>query len=147
MTWESRDLPVLRAVVDATDEGGWIIEATEIAERTGLSDQDVQNALWALGSNQPPYFEIMDASTMSERHIHAAHQPTGHARRTVGTWPTPDLWADRLIAALTEAAENETDPDKKSKLRKAADALGSMGGQVLGGVITSYVTHAAGISY
>jgi len=55
------------------------------------------------------------------RETFSVSNPTGHARRTVGTWPTPDLWADRLIAALTEAAENETDPDKKSKLRKAAE--------------------------
>lgn len=43
-----------------------------------------------------------------------AAQLTGHARRTVGTWPTPDAWADGLVEALAEAADQETDEAKRT---------------------------------
>ena len=145
MTWETRELPVLRAIVEASDEGVEYVDPEEIMRRTGLDQQTVQRALWALAGEQPPYFTYIDLTGMGPKEMGPITSLSGHARRTVGTWPTPEAWADRLITALTKAADAEPDPVKKGKLRTAADAVGSLGGQVLGGVITSYVTHAAGV--
>jgi hypothetical protein len=54
-------------------------------------------------------------------------EPTGHARRAVGAWPTPESIADRLIGPLDEAADREPDPERKGWLRKAAAYLGNAG--------------------
>jgi hypothetical protein len=144
MTWETRDLPVLRAIVRASDEGIEYIEPDEIMRRTGFDESTVQLALWALGKEFPPYFEYIDASTDS-KYMMSISNPSGQARRVVGTWPTPDAWAEQLIKALNDAADKEPDPERKGKLRRAADAVASLGGQVLGGVITTYITHTAGL--
>jgi len=50
------------------------------------------------------------------------------------------------VAALNQAADAEPDPVQKGKLRRAAEAVGSLSGQVLAGVVTTYITHATGAS-
>lgn len=145
MTWDTRDLPVLRAIVEASDEGVEHVEAAEIAKRTGFDDDTVQSALWALAGEQPEFFRHVDASSMQGRYMHAAFQPTGHARRTVGTWPSPEQWADLLVKALEEAADNEHDEVKRGKLRKLADDAGAVGQSVLSDVIAAVVTRSAGM--
>jgi hypothetical protein len=66
------------------------------------------------------------------------------ARRAVGQWPTADTRGERLAAALSQAANAEPDPVEKGKLRRAAEAVGSISGQVFAGVVTTYITHATG---
>jgi hypothetical protein len=146
MTWESRDLPVLRAIVEASDDGSDYIDPAEITRRTGFEPATVQRALWALAGEDPPFFTYTDVSPFGGgKEMAAITNVGGHARRTVGTWPTPDVWAEWLVKALNDAAAAEPDPERKSKLRRAADAVGSLGSQVLGGVITSYITRATGL--
>jgi hypothetical protein len=66
--------------------------------------------------------------------------PTGHARRVVGAWPTPEGLADRIIATLNEAAYNEPDEAKKGKLRRGADAVAGVGKDMLTDVMAQVVT-------
>jgi hypothetical protein len=47
--------------------------------------------------------------------------------------------ADRIVAALQEAADDEHDPDRKNKLRTVAEAVGDVGKTVIVGVLTSYL--------
>lgn len=145
MTWETRDLPVLRALVQAVDEGvGAPIRSDEVIRRTGFDADTVQGALWALAGELPPFFEYRDASTYGGRDLTVV-QLTGHARRTAGTWPTADAWADRLVEALTEAAAQETDEAKRGKLRRAADVLGGLGRDVLAEVVTGAIARGVGL--
>ena len=145
MTWETRDLPVLRALVQAVDEGVRSpIRADEVVRRTGFDADTVQDALWALAGEQPPFFEYIDASTFDRRDL-VVSQLTGHARRTVGTWPTADAWADHLIKALAEAAAQEPDEAERGKLRRAADVLGGLGRDVLAEVVTTVITRGTGL--
>jgi len=62
MTWESRDLPVLRAVVTAADEGCEYVYPDQIAKRTGLELATVQRSLFALAPETPGFFTLSDAS-------------------------------------------------------------------------------------
>jgi hypothetical protein len=143
MTWETRDLPVLRAIVDLSDLGhSGAITPAIIVQHTHLDPTTVARALRALAHEDPPFFQWDDIDTGD---IVVVANPTGHARRAVETWPAPDAWADRLIAALTDAAERASDPAEKTKLRKAADALGSVGKDVLTDVLTKYVERASGL--
>jgi hypothetical protein len=67
---------------------------------------------------------------------------TADARRAVGQWPSIDTLSDRLVAALQDAAEHESDPLKKTKLRSAADAVTGMGRDIFVGVVTAAATGA-----
>ena len=56
-TWDARDFRVLEAIVQiAEDTGRDSVRAAQIADRTGLSDENVQAALRALSSEEPPFF-------------------------------------------------------------------------------------------
>jgi hypothetical protein len=139
-TWETRDLPVLEAIVRLYDEGNQAVEARELTERTGFDYETVQQALWALAYEQPPFFDPIDTSTFGARDMAAVRSVSGHARRTVGAWPTPEGLADRIIAALNEAADNEPDEVKKGKLRRGAEAVGGVGKGVITDVLAQVIT-------
>ena len=146
MTWETRDLPVLRAIVEASDEAVWHIDLDEIMRRTGFDGDTVQRALLALAAEHPPFFMHTDGSTMAGPFIVDVSSPTGHARRTVGTWPPPpEAWADRLIEAINEAADSEPDPEQRSKLRRLAGAVAEVGRGVFSEVIATVITKSAGM--
>lgn len=134
-TWFSRDLPILEAVVAICDETGDHADRSHIAGRTRFDDETVKRALFALAAEEPAFFDYSDTSTFAGRGIDFIRDPTGHARRTVGSWPTPENLADRIVAALNEAADEETDPEKQSKLRHAAD----VGKGAMAGVISTVI--------
>jgi hypothetical protein len=141
-TWEARDLPVLRAIVDMSELGAWHMEPEQIAEHTGLELETVQAGLRALVMEDPPFFEYSDNTCFGQlqREIGGIRNPTGHARRTVGTWPKPEDRVVEMIAMLWEAAEREPNPDERSALRKTAEWLAGVGGSVAAGILTSVAT-------
>ena len=104
-TWEDRDLPVLRAIVELSDEGEWHIDPDDIAKRLDFEVDKVRLALFALAAEEPPLFKYHDLTTYGGRDIGFVNSPTGHARRTVGTWPKPEGRVDQLVRALQAAAE------------------------------------------
>ena len=71
---------------------------------------------------------------------HSVRGITDEARRAVGQWPTPEAVADRIVAALLEAAEREPDRQKQTKLRAAAETLGSFGRDLLVNVAANVAT-------
>jgi hypothetical protein len=137
-TWESRDLPVLETIVRLYDETGSSPDPSEISEALGLEGGEVQRALRALEHEQPSFVTRFDKVLTSR--IVGIGAPTGHARRVVGAWPTPEGLADRIIAALNEAANNETDETKKGKLRRAAEAVAGVGRDILTDVTAQVIT-------
>ena len=139
MTWETRDLPVLRAIVELSDEGERAIMPAAIEQRTGFDHTTVVRSLRALANESPPFFKASEIDTGEVVYVTF---PTGHARRTVGTWPPPDAWIDRLVSALNDSADQTVDPQEKSKLRTAAQALGSLGRDVVAEVLAAYAVRA-----
>jgi hypothetical protein len=142
-TWTTRDLPVLRAIVDLfeeeEDEGG--IQPWEIQRRSGFDEATVRKALRML--NRQPYFE--DAQVIANGEIWMVGAPTAEALRVVGQWPSPEVLLNRLIAELQRAAEDEGLPDEeRTKLRQTAAFLGTAAWQlalnVLGGVGGNMIT-------
>jgi hypothetical protein len=99
----------------------------------------VAAGLRALAAEQPPFFEYTDVTTFgsSQREIDNVRDPTGHARRTVGTWPKPEDRVAEMVVALREAAERESDPEKKSALRKVAEYAGGIGRDLFIGIVTN----------
>lgn len=135
-TWETRDLPVLRAIVELSEEGVGNVPVESVASRTGLDEETVRAAFLALEGEQPPFCRFSETQRLGGRRMDFARSPTGHARRTVGAWPTPENLADRIIAALVAEADREADPVRKSRLQHAAD----VGKGVLTGVLTTVIT-------
>jgi hypothetical protein len=139
-TWETRDLLVLEAIVRLYDETGSAMRVAAVGAVAGVSDEDdLQRALRALEHNDPPFVTKMTGSFGVG--IILVGAPTGHARRVVGAWPTPDALADRIIAALCNAADNELDEAQKGKLRRAAEAVAGVGRDILTDVTAQVITN------
>jgi hypothetical protein len=69
---------------------------------------------------------------------------TDEARQVVGQWPSPELWVDRLVQALREAAEQESDPERRGRLRAMAEGLGGFARDVAVGVLSGGITQSMG---
>ncbi|WKG01379.1 hypothetical protein [Mycolicibacterium sp. HK-90] len=141
-TWNHRDLPVLRAVVDIYDRTGRTIKPPQIEQECGLDEETVQRALRAL--NREPYFEKV--TTASGGLILLVGAPTGAAFRVAGQWPTPENQLERMVAALEAAANEDGRPEEeRGRIRQAIltlrgaayqvaiGALGGAGGNMLTG--------------
>jgi hypothetical protein len=141
-TWEGRDLPVLDAVVRLFDEDVDVMpDVAQIAGITGRDPAEVHRALRAL---EGPFIHVPNMSVGASAENYLVDGVTAQARRAVGQWPSPELWADRIIRALVEAAEREPDEAKRTKLRAAADALGGFGRDLFINVIANVATKPIG---
>jgi hypothetical protein len=69
---------------------------------------------------------------------------TDEARRAVGQWPSAEVWVDRLVEALREAAEREPDPERRGRLRAMAEGLGGFARDVAVGVLSGGITQSMG---
>lgn len=124
-TWTSRDLPVLRAIVEVFERTGRVMHPNEIVQQSGLTGDQVERALNALEGESPPFITKLDRRGSGG--ISLIGRPTGHARRAVGAWPSAETMADQIVRALEEAAEREPDAERKGWLRKSANYLGNAG--------------------
>jgi len=142
-TWASRDLPVLEAIVSAfNDPERFQLRIPELVRLCGLLGQDVITALRALGNTRPP---LLEHPRPPEELTHPIiiTDVTERARRLVGQWPTAESLAGEIAKALTEAAEHEPDPVKKSRLREAGAVLGDTARGVLVEVLSRIVERQA----
>ena len=98
--------------------------------QSGLDADQVEVALRALEGEDPPFITKLERRASGG--ISLVGRPTGHARRAVGAWPTPESIADRLVSALDQAADREPDDERKSWLRKSAAYLGNTGRDLAG---------------
>jgi len=119
-TWESRDLPVLDAVVRYFEEefDREYPRAQTFADRLGMDLQQVARAVMALA---PTYLVV--APSLGGPESLGIDGVTDEARRAVGQWPTPEAVVKRIAHALLEAADREPDERKRSRLRAAGEAL------------------------
>ena len=142
-TWEQRDLPVLDAIVNYFDEedSAVIPDAATFTEITGMDPGQVGRAVRALS----PRF-IKTAPGLGGLTEVGIMGVTDEARRAVGQWPSAEVWVDRLVEALREAAEREPDPEKKGRLRAMAEGLGGFARDVAVGILSGGITQSMGRS-
>jgi hypothetical protein len=126
-TWGPREFPILSAALHRLDAGQDVAEFRDLQSDTGLSRDQLWTGLHALKTAQPPYLETQgwDVVTVHER-----------ARRELGTWPKPDSLVDAIADAYERAAEDEQEPEKKTRLRAVADGLRGAVRDIAVGVIT-----------
>jgi hypothetical protein len=138
-TWERRDLLVLDAVVRYFDEqdSAEIPDVETFAKITGMDPSQVGRAVRALS---PRFIKTGPGlGGLTEVPIMGV---TDEARQVVGQWPSPQVWVDRLVAALHEAAEREPDPERKGRLRAMAEGLGGFARDVAVGVLSGGITQS-----
>lgn len=135
-TWESRDLPVLDAIVRWFEEHppGAACAVRDIAEASGFDAMTVWKACRAMDGVYVDLRQVMAGGNPEPHHIQAV---SAEARRLVGQWPSAVDYLDRLLVALEERAADMDDPEQRSKLRKAAEYLGGMSREVAVGVATA----------
>ncbi len=122
-TWTAREMPVLSAVVTLL-EHSYMVTVSDIAERTGLDQDEVARSLDAL---DPAYVDFRRTETGGDPTFWYVLKVTPEARRLVGQWPTPEGLVDRLASAFADAADREADPAARGELLQAATALGGAG--------------------
>lgn len=135
-TWGRRDLPVLEAIISDLDMvpvgGGWP-DGADIAAKTGLSLGDVGAALQALDGN---YITLIRSGGVGDWHVTAVSQD---ARRAVGQWPSGESLIEQLAARIGEAAERETDQERKGRLQAVARGLAGAAKQIAVNVASAYL--------
>jgi DNA-binding PadR family transcriptional regulator len=78
---------------------------------------------------------VLDVIAVHERGLRAAR-----------FWPDEaEHLAERIMAALTEAAEQEPEAEKRGRLRREASSVGEMGRDVFAEVLASVITKSAGM--
>lgn len=141
-TWQRRDLPVLRAIVEAFDDPErYKMSPAEIEEATGFDPDEVIRALRALWEAEPAYVKGTGASSVSYPLFILG--VTERARVTAGQWPKPEDLVDALAKALEDAAES-ADPDERSRLKRAAEALRGTAREIAIKVITTWAGQQIG---
>lgn len=128
---------MLSAIVRMMDDPNARPSGDQIAGATGFSKDDVARGLNALDGE---YLSLRKAMSGGDPGPWRVMAITAEARRAVGQWPTPENVADRLLAALEQAADEATDEERKSRLRRAAESMRNLGRDVLPEVIANAIT-------
>src|SRR6266571_7827171 len=136
-TWAERELPILRAVLGVLDAGKDWAYLDEIRQELAFTVATMRAGVRALETASPPYVHV-DWGIEREDFIGGTiDQVSERGRREIGTWPSADAVLDQLVGALSHAAEEEPEPERKSRLRAAADALGGMARDIATAVIAA----------
>jgi hypothetical protein len=147
-TWARRDLPILLAAYRRVESGVRpssvpLHQLEEIRQELDMGVQDFTLGLEALAGADPPYIELQTGGGWSGDKAGAGYVEgvTERARRELGAWPTADTLVDQLAEALRRAADNEAEPERKTRLRQAADVLGGMARDVAVSFVSAKIGH------
>ncbi|MFI2204985.1 hypothetical protein ACH47Z_30200 [Streptomyces sp. NPDC020192] len=143
-TWAARDLPVLDTLVKFLDDaaGESFPHLRDIAELTDLEVIDVGRAAIALeGAGLIDLRKVMGGD-----HGHwFVTGVSGHARHLVGQWPSAEQFVDEVASRLDAAADDETDPERRSRLRELASSAGDVARSVFVDVATAVISKQMGV--
>jgi hypothetical protein len=142
--WVARDLPVLSYVVEQIDGalGHREVHSDEVAEALGIGVDSVRRSFRTLSEATPPL--VVVASDYDD-HIGVPYRITERAYRAVGAWPTAEGLTSQIAEAFDYAAETETDPEQKAKLKAMGGWLAGAGRSVAVDVMTRFVERQAGL--
>jgi hypothetical protein len=112
------------------------VTAGQVAGMTGLPLDDVAAAFYALEGDYVVQVLARMGNPADGLHV---KQVTGDARRAVGQWPTADSLVTQLTEAFSAAADRESDPEQKTRLRKLAELLGGASRDIVVNVVNQVV--------
>lgn len=141
-TWVNRDLPVLNSLVQQLDDaaGASFPELQDIAEITSLDISEIAKAALALDS--AGYIKLSQtAGPTGSWYVKVVSK---EARQVVGQWPSAEQMLDTLVQRLGEAADDEVDPEERSRLREAASTASGVARNVFIDVLSSAIAKGMG---
>jgi hypothetical protein len=131
----TRDLLVLDAIVRYfAEHDDAFPDVRDLAAITGLRPADVYKACRALNGIYIDFTMLMTGGDPNPHFVAGVHPA---ARQVVGQWPTGEEWVSRLVVALTEAADNEPNEERRPKLRATAQLLGGIAKEIIVQVIAT----------
>ena len=138
-TWTTRDLPVLDWLVEQSTVGDHQRhEPAKIAQALGMEQSVVDAALQRLLLAQPPY--IGGRRSGQQHGLVFVTGVTERALVATGAWPGSDGSPARLAEALAALADREPEGSpERTRLQKAAAAVGSVGQAALNAAISTAV--------
>lgn len=104
-----------------------IAQLEEVRQEVGFNVQEFVAGLHSLADADPPYIELETASGWSEQRAGGGYVSgisERAARRELGARPSADSLLEQLVVALTQAADEEDEPERKGRLQSAAAVLG-----------------------
>ena len=106
---------------------------------TGSRPRELLAGLGALESADPPYLDVAYGGGWSDERAGGGYvsEVSERARRELGAWPTADGLLEQLVAALIREAEEEPEPERRGRLRNAADVLGGAARDIAVSVISA----------
>jgi hypothetical protein len=129
-TWAHRELPILAAALRRLDNGETFPSLEVIRAEVGLEAIQMRAGLSALETAQPPYIAVRYTMAGPEHVGGFVTSVSERTRRLLGSWPSAEDLMERLVAALQEEATTETQPERRSRLREAAEVLGGMAREI-----------------
>lgn len=139
-TWWNRDLPVLDAAVRLFQEQDFV-EVRDLARETGQKPKDVAQALLDMR-----YEYVSEVQSMGDKEDWSIGSVTAEARRAVGQWPTPENVVASLAMAFSTAAEEESDPERRGKLRSIASFLADTGKDLAADIVAKVIARHTGMA-
>lgn len=132
--WASRDYPVLREMTRRIDGGEDMPTIEDVAESVGLHADEVTRSAKALARRGLVTVQESMSGPWGFDDV------AGAAYLMTGLHPDTDDALSSLVQLLRDAAEQERDEEERSRLRRAADAIGGVSRGVMQGVLTAYLT-------
>ena len=140
-TWETRELPLLIAIVSA-DDAGMPVDMRKISDDLGLDADRRANVLRSLIEDGYLLGHVQEDG--SGRSIVGPVRPTAKARRATGKWPAEGDYED-FLRVLDERLGSETDAATRDRLRGLRDALTTSGLDVMRELLKSYLKRRLGL--
>lgn len=119
-TWETRELPLLEAVVEAHEAERPIGNVQRLAELLGAEVEEMRRSLEALYDDA--YVTGANGSSWQGGFDLINIRPTPKARRLVGQWPSEDRY-DAVMELLAVQIEGETDEERRTLLQRLQGAI------------------------
>lgn len=143
--WHTREFPVLLAVARRLDDSNDVVDADdeELQGELGVDQPTLARSFIALSHAQ--YIEVATTEMMSGDRFATAHELLERGRRAAGLWPDEDAAADALVQLLNQAADQTSDEDDASALRKAGRLLRSVPSAVIADVTAAFIRQQTGI--
>lgn len=132
--WAARDFPILKAATEAIDEGGRPT-IDDLGKATRLSPDEVQRGVKALERRGLVVVRETAQGLLGVRQV------AGDAYLLTGLHPDGNDALEALASMFRQAAERTTDAEEKTRLRRAASAVGDVIGQVGAGAMAAFIAH------
>lgn len=137
--WTRRDLPLLRATLDAEQAHG-AATLDFYREVTDLSDAETCRGLETLEAAG----KLSGPMRKGDGRLLAVRMNlTAEGYVAIGEWPSDPFTA--METAIQHLLENAADDDERSRLRKFLEAVRGAGKQVVMSVITEAAKHGMGL--